>query len=215
MERLRMRVSRAAQQHLRNLTDHGFDVFSPEDFRSVPKMVAETGRPAQTPMLSIDRNDFVRSDAFWLFLMRDGVAVGGCAARRYDLAGESLESYLRRTSKNQYMREEDPIISVAKPLRRITGRLIYLGELQLHKSVRGNVSVLSSFFHMAQALAALEWEFDWIYAFVPLAHRRLVADYGFNFYIKNAITWHDPPPPGRLNDHVLVAIDIESFSHLW
>ena len=215
MERLRMRVSRAAQQHLLDLTNRGFDVFSPEDFTSVPHMVAESGRTAQSPMLSIDRNDFVRSDAFWLFLMREGLCVGGCAARRYDLAGESLESYLRRTSQSQYNTPSDPIKSVAKPLRRITGRLIYIGELQLHESVRGNVRVLSPFFHMAQALAALEWEFDWIYAFVPLAHRRLVVDYGFNFYVKDAITWHDPVPEGRRNDHVLVALDFESFSHLW
>ncbi|WP_049642293.1 hypothetical protein [Candidatus Rhodobacter oscarellae] len=204
-----------AQEHLRQLNARGLDVYVPEDFDEVPALVAATGREKSTPMLDLHRNDFLRSNAFWLFLMQGDDCVGGCAARYYDLAGESLENYLRRTSQAQYNRETDPIKSVARPTDRISGRLIYMGDLQINPAARSNVTVRSAFFQLAQALAVLEWDFDWIYAFVDYQHRRLVPDYGFNYYVTDAITWHDPIPEGRRNDHVLVAIDFESFSHFW
>ncbi|MEL7114479.1 MAG: hypothetical protein AAGP08_02635, partial [Pseudomonadota bacterium] len=141
--------------------------------------------------------------------------VGGCAACRYDLRGDDFGDFLRRTSAQQYGRA-DPIQSVAAPvLDRLKGQLIYIGELQLHPSFRGQIAVLRAYTGMLQALAVMKWDFDFMYAFVPIEHRRLIEIYGFNWWCDNAILWRGTPPPGRRNDHILCGTSKVDFRHHW
>lgn len=214
---IELELTKRAGRYLQALQTLGFDLDAPDDFTKIELMVQATGRTMQTPMLSISRNDFTRGDAFWLFLTLSGSGVvGGCAARFYDLRGEEFEAYLRRTSRWQYDRDRDPILSVAPPVaREIGGRLVYLGELEIHPHYRGRTKVLKSYFRTLQALAAMKWEFDWMYAFVPDDHVKLTDAYGFTWKMPRAITWREPMPQGRRNDHWMVAISRRHFEHIW
>ncbi|MEX0285128.1 MAG: hypothetical protein AB3N23_11005 [Paracoccaceae bacterium] len=212
-----LNIIRHSGKHLAELTAAGLEVVAPTDFAQIADMVEATGRNRQTPMLSLNRNDFTNRDAFWLFLMKDGQPIAGTAARYTDLGGESFDSYLRRTSKEQYGRQSDPILSVAPPVvSALQGRLIYLGELELHPDHRGRPWQLYRYARIMMGMAVLRWpNFNALYAFVPKQHLKLADGYGFSWKVPRAITWADPVPEGRLNDHWLVATFREDFAHAW
>lgn len=210
-------VAKRAGPFLFNLQEAGFDLVAPDNFAAIEPMVRAMGNSGQAPMLSVTRNDFTRGDAFFLFLTEGSTYVGSVAARFLDLRDEDFGSFLRRTSKAQYDRELDPIVSIAPPVRReISGKLIFLGELKVLAEHREKRDVLVSFMRMSQALAAMKWpDFDWIYAFIPQDHMDMTDDYGFTWKMPRAITWRDPVPEGRSNDHWLVAVPRPHFTHLW
>ncbi len=212
-----LNIIRHCGTHVAELKGAGYDVVAPSDYAQIAEMVDITGRRKQTPMMSLNRNDFTRKDAFWLFLVKDGKPVAGTAARYTDLGGESFESYLRRTSREQYRRDTDPIAAIAPPVTdELNGRLIYFGELELHPEHRGKVKLLYRFSRVMMGMAALKWpDFDAMYAFVPKEHVKLADGYGFTWKVPRAITWADPVPKGRLNDHWLVAARRREFEHAW
>lgn len=212
-----LNVLKKAAPILGDIEKKGYQLISPEDFSEVPDLVQQTGRVKQTPMLSATENDFTLGDAFYLFLQYEGQAIGGAASRLINLHGEPFESYLRRSSKNQYGCTRDPIASIAKPVcQEISGRLVYLGELQFAEGHRGNPNLLGNFVRMLQALSAMKWpDFDWMYAFVPRSHAKLSALYGFTWQMPHAIKWREPVPQGRRNDHCLLAIPKTHFNHIW
>lgn len=216
-ELVELEIVRRAAPHLAVLESEGFQVYAPTDFTEIAGLVEQTGRVQQTPMMSISRNDFTLGTAFWLFLMVDGKCVGGCAAHFIDLRDEPFEQYLRRTSKEQYGRKEDPIDTIARPVsQEIGGRLIYLGELEIHPKYRGKLKTLSAFMRLLQSISVMKWpEFDWMYAFIPFDHVKLTGRYGFTWQMPYAIRWHHPEPPGRLNSHWLVALPKSHFVQLW
>ena len=201
---------------LERLNGLGFDILAEDDFEVIQEKVNNTGKEWQSPMFSLMRNDFTRGTAFWAFLMKDGVEVGGVALRYYDLRGESLESYLHRTSNAQYGGGDPVIESIAKPVsENIGGRLVYIGELYVAKEARGNIKVLRAFIRLSVVLAAMSWQnFDWVYAFIPKEHARLADAYGFTYRLPKAITWKQPEPKGRLDSHILIAMSNADFSHL-
>lgn len=214
---IELEIAKRSAPLLRLLQDKGYDILAPRDFASIHALVAQTGRPSQSPMLSLARNDFSQGDAFWLFLMQDGVSVGGCAARYFDLKSESLDAYLRRTSQQQYQCANDPIGRIAAPVgREMGGKMIYMGELQLRDTHRGNFAVVGAFVRLLQAISAIKWpEFDWMYALIPHEHRRIIPHYGYNLQIPQAITWREPVPAGRKNSHILAALKRSHFDHIW
>lgn len=216
-ELLELEIVRRAAPHMNALESEGFQVYSPTDFSEVAELVQQTGRARQTPMMSISRNDFTLGTAFWLFLKVDGVCVGGCAAHFIDLRDEPFEQYLRRTSQEQYGRTEDPIANIARPVsQEIRGRLVYIGELEIHPKYRGKLKTVSSFMRLLQSISVMKWpDFDWMYAFIPFHHIKLAALYGFTWQMPYAIRWHDPEPPGRLSNHWMVATPKSHFVQLW
>ena len=214
---LELSLIRHSGQHVADLNAAGYEVVAPSDFAEISEMVSATGRNQQTPMMSLNRNDFTRNDAFWVFLLENGRPVAGTAARYTDLGGESFESYFRRTSREQYGRDKDPVDRIAAPvLERLDGRLIYLGELELHPEHRGRPRQLFRLTRVLMAMSVLKWpSFDAIYAFVPKHHVKLADGYGFSWKVPRAITWTDPPPLGRRDDHWLVATSRVDFEHAW
>ena len=67
---------------------------------------------------------------------------------------------------------------------------------------------------MLQAMSALKWpHFEAMYAFIPANHVKLTDGYDFSWKIPAAITWKEPVPQGRLNDHW--AVDRVDFEHIW
>lgn len=192
-ELVELEIVRPVAPHLAVLKSESFQVCAPTDFTEI---VQQTGRALQTPMMSISRNDFTLGTAFWLFLKLDGKCAGGCAAHFIDLRDEPFEQYLRRTSKEQYGRQNDPITTVARPVsQEIRGRRVYLGELEIHLKYRGKLRALSAFVRMLQSISAIKWpDFDWMYVFIPFDHFKLTRRYGFTWQMPYAIRGHQPAP---------------------
>jgi hypothetical protein len=201
--------------YMDELKKAGLGVFATQDFSEVEHHWPKTGRTAQTPMMDVTRQEFTQSSAFWLFLTENGETIGGLGAKFVDLGDETFDSYLRRTSIHQYSRNADPIEAIARPIRdQISGKLVYIGELEFREGKRGRISVLTAFVGLAKALAAQKWtDFHWMYAFIPEEHIRLARAYEFSYQLPNAIRWKDPAPPGRLNSHWIIAMDRHSFAH--
>lgn len=187
----------------------GYEVNATSDFETIMRLVPETGREAQTPMMSLLRNDFTEETAFWLFLYKEGEVVGGIGAKYEQLGRESFGAYLRRTSRAQYGRDSDPIAEIAEPAEAlIGGNIVYIGELEFRREHRGNLKLLEAFMRVHQGLCALKWNrIDWIYAIVPEEHQRFSWLYGFMVNVPGVISWHDPAPKGRLDSHVLLATE--------
>ncbi|MDQ2091741.1 hypothetical protein [Marimonas arenosa] len=187
----------------------GYEVEATSDFDKILNLVPETGRQKQTPMMSILRNDFTEETAFWLFLFKDGVVVGGIGAKYEPLGREGFDNYLCRTSRTQYGRDDNPIAEVAEPATTlIGGNIVYIGELEFTREHRGNLRLLEAFMRVHQGLCALKWRnLDWIYAIVPEEHQRFSWLYGFMIVIPGVLKWRDPVPDGRLNSHVLLATE--------
>ncbi|UYV38159.1 hypothetical protein N4R57_03455 [Rhodobacteraceae bacterium D3-12] len=195
----------------------GYDVHATSDFEEIQRLVAQTGRAQQTPMMSIERLDFTRKDAFWAFLMKDGEAIGGAGVKYTDLESEPFTEYLQRTSRAQYGRESDPIASFAPPLSdMLKGKLVYIGELEFRTGTRGNLKLLAAFGKVLQGLATLKWpQFDWMYAIIPEEHLKFDHLYGFFVTVPDALTWAEPVPAGRLNSHAFLAIEGRHIEHLF
>lgn len=193
----------------------GYQIDAVDNFSEIAERVRGTGRVSQTPMMDINRLDFTKNSAFWLFLRKGERDVGAIGAKFVDLGDEEFESYLRRTSQAQYGSRSDLISSVAPPLKSaLKGRLIYIGELEFERKARGGLDVLEAFIGAMKGLCALQWrDFDWMYAYIPEEHLKLERYYHFSMKIPHAITWKNPPPPGRLNSHYLIAEDRQSFRH--
>jgi hypothetical protein len=194
----------------------GYDVHATSDFDEIEKLVAQTGRAAQTPMMSVERLDFTRKDAFWAFLMKDGEAIGGAGVKYVDLEGEAFTTYMQRTSRAQYERDENPIAEFAGPVTdMLQGRLVYIGELEFRASHRGNLRLLEAFVKVLQGLSALKWAgFDRMYAIIPEEHLRFAHLYSFTVTIPDALKWHDPVPKGRLDSHAFLVLEGRHLGHV-
>jgi hypothetical protein len=212
-----LELTRAMAPSLDALLRRGYDVEAVEDFERVEQLSPASGRARQSPMLGVSRNDFTQTAAFWVFLMREGRVSGGVGLKVIDLGDETFESYLRRTSRNQYGTGHDPIDRLAPPVRdEFRGRLIYIGELHRPDSERGDAFAVKHFIRIAQALAVMRWSsFDWMYAFVPQEHRKMAMEcYQFTWQCPNAITWRDPAPWGRDNTHWIMAFPRAHYFNL-
>ena len=75
-----MDLTERAALYLARLKKLGYDVLASDDFAEIETLVQQTGKPFRSPMFDTRRNDFTEGRAFWLFLKKDGVIVGGMAA---------------------------------------------------------------------------------------------------------------------------------------
>ena len=215
-ELLELEIMKRAVPCLAYLEAQGFQVVSSDNFMDVERRVAETKRTRQNPMMSIRRNDFTSESAFWLFLEQEGKTIAGVSAKFENLGTEPFDAYLRRTSRHQYDRHADPITHIARPVaEEIKGRLIYIGELEFHPDFRGQRTVFRAFIRLHLSLAAMKWDFDWFYAYLPDAHISLTSVYSFTWVMPEAITWRDPVPAGRQNDHWMIGFPRKHFEHVW
>ncbi|KAA0912239.1 hypothetical protein FLO80_16640 [Aquicoccus porphyridii] len=194
----------------------GYSVRASTDFDEIQRLVPQTGREKQTPMMSISRNDFTADRAFWLFLFKGDEVVGGVAAKHDRLGDEGFGSYLRRTSREQYGRDRDPIAQIARPVEDLLqGNIVYIGELEFRNDHRGKLALLEALIKILQVICVMKWPgFDWMYAIIPENHLRIAYLYGFILTIPEAIQWVDPEPDGRLNSHVVLAVEGRHLNHV-
>ena len=78
------------------------------------------------------------------------------------------------------------------------------------------MAVLSNFITVLFGISFIKWpDFNCIYAYLPDHHRRIAVDYGFTTTIRNAVSWKDPVPEGRLSSHVISLVPRDHLIHWW
>lgn len=209
-----MELTQRAAQHLGRLAELGYDVKAVDRFDEVEALVRETGKPLRSPMFDLRRNDFTEGRAFWFFLLKDGKPVGGLAAKLIELGDEGFEDYVKRVSGPQFG-EGHALKEVARPIRaRMSGDLIYFGELHVMDGARGQRRVLREYSRLAVALAAMNWpRFDWMYALIPYEQRSLQDLYGFPLITHGAFLWQEPVPYLHKNDQAMIYISRMDLRH--
>lgn len=201
---------------LRRLNEQGHDISVADDFEAIQQWIREKKRGPQNPKISLERNDFTKGEAFWVFLEIEGERRGTLAARHFDLGGERLGDYLRRTSNAQFGGGRDVVAKVAPSASEmIGGKMIFFGDLLIDVDARGSRQILAAYCRITMILAAMTWsDFDWMYAFITKKHVRLADLYGFTYRVPRIITWRKPIPEGRDDTHVLIAIPAADFWHM-
>ncbi|UYV37562.1 hypothetical protein N4R57_00055 [Rhodobacteraceae bacterium D3-12] len=201
---------------LRTLNEAGFDCEAEDDFARITRWLAQEEKLSQNPKISLVRNDFVAGSAFWTFLLQGEDRVGRLAARYYDLNGETLGSYLERTSNAQFGGGREVVDYIAPSVSQlIGGRLIFFGDLEVSLRTRTSRKTLSAYARLTMVLSGMTWpDFDWMYGFVTKQHARQAELYGFTYRVPRVVTWKKPIPEGREDTHVLVAIPAADFWHM-
>lgn len=206
-----------AANYIATLRDYGFTIEPVTRFEDVPDLAARTGRSFQMPAFSIPRADLTENSAFWLFLKLEGEYIGGAAAMLQNIGSERLDSYLNRTMNHHFPHASGKTIAdMAGPLSEYSGKLAYIGELHFHKSYRGKREVLKSFMRLFHVLTLLEWNQDWIYAFIPERHMMVRLDlvYGFARTLEKAQIWSQPGPELRASCEWFVAASRSELDHM-
>ena len=202
----RLAAFRAIVREQDKLLRLGYTVVATDDFDDIGRRLRECGRHKQAPMSSVSRNDYTQGRAFWLFLERDDRSVVGIGVALIDLGKrENLAQYIDRTSKGQYCRDTNPVARIKRVINAIDGRLVYVGDLTSSTDDRETSAAIRPLFTMIQLLCVDEWDFDWMYAYIPREKAKIGSIAQFYFKVDNAITWHNPVPEGRKNSHTLIA----------
>lgn len=206
-----------AASYLATLRDYGFTIEPVTRFEDVPELAARTGRNFQMPAFSPARADLTETSAFWLFLKLDGEYIGGAAAMLQDIGTERLDAFLRRTMNHHFPHDSGQTIAdLGAPLAEYSGKLAYIGELHFKAGYRGRREVLKCFMRLFHVLTLLEWNQDWVYAFVPERHMiaRLDLLYGFARALQAAQIWTEPGPDLRASTEWFVAASRSELDHV-
>ncbi len=204
------------------LEEKGITIEESSDFQACEDRMNAIGKHAVTPMISSQHNDLSADHAVWLILRKDGVDIGGVAARHDTLISETLTSYWARSYGRLYKGKgklhAEPFATRA--CDEISGQVIYMGEFFIAKGVRGSRHLLSLYTHLLFAYCQLRWKPDWLYAFIRADDARLgyATEYGFTRQYPGAHSW-EALPKGRALGEYLVAIqsgellDMARFIH--
>lgn len=191
---------------LNGLREAGYDIEESTNYAESVQRLKPFGK-ILTPMMSPSANDFAQGNCFWSLLLHDGECIGGIAARHDVLKNETLGSFLRRQACRIYGGGvEQPITYVSRFLEQeVRGELVYFGDLVLSKEHRGKGTHLRYFTVYCQMLAAVMWDADWQYSFIPEVHAQSggAYNYGFAKTIPGAQEWGSEPG-SRKNSEVCV-----------
>ena len=181
----------------------------------LPALLREVGKKSIHPMSEVSEEELSSGRAFWLFLKREDRCITCISAKLVDLGGKDFGRYFRGLAASRYGGREEVVASVSQPLiDELQGRLIYFGGIEVAPDERGGIRRLGDFAQYVKLLAALRWDFDWMYTIIAYKHRRLADDYGFNGKYRNAIEWADPVPDGLANDQMILGLNAVHFSHV-
>lgn len=204
---------------LNGLSKAGYDVEESTDHVTSVKRLAPLGK-ILTPIMSPAHNDFSQGNCFWTLLMQKGEVVGGIAARLDTLGTESLGSFWRRQSKRVYgAGETDQLVYVSDFIdNEVRGDVVYFGDLVLGKEHRGRGDHLRYFTMYCQMLAAVMWDADWQYSFIPEVHAQagMAYNYAFAKTIPGAQEWKEEPGTRKSSEVCVITsrtdlLDIASY----
>lgn len=190
------------------------------DFSKIDALIEQIGKPYLTPQLSPNWHEFTEENAFWLIAEdADGGPVGVMGIRLDQLGGEVLADYWRRQLTRLHgAQNKSPINEHHFPpvARRISGNVVYFGDLFVRPNVRGLPRFpLRPFSVMAYSLALLQWRVNWFYAFATDKHMKqgvqsqymMVRSYPFVHY------W-DEPRPQRTDTDWMMCMDREDANYM-
>lgn len=200
---------------LSGLHDHGYDFEVSQDFTETQRLAEVAGREFQMPTFDPSRVDYTQGHVAWFYLKKEDQLVGTMAVVFQPIKTETLSSFLQRTYSRQFPKPSGTTLSFVSPLLdRITGDLIYIGELNIQPKHRGNRTVLSCFMRLVMYLCQIEWQPDWVYAFIPERHMRARLDlvYGFARSYPRALRWVEPEPEKRSSQEWFVGADRQELA---
>ena len=160
--------------------------------------------------LSLLDNDFLETNALWVFFKNANGADIGVAAARFDDLGETkLTEFWRSLRRRALM--EDNRSGAGAPVP-VSGKCIYLGDVYFHRDYRAQSNNLRAVVFAIYCLASIEWkEFQYIYAVISdhFANSGSSATYCASGQIMLPGFWGaDDDGP-----HWLLHMDREAFSH--
>ncbi|MCF6433828.1 MULTISPECIES: hypothetical protein [unclassified Leisingera] len=193
----------------------GLTLYVCEDPEELPPLLREVGKKKVHPMSETSEDELKSGRALWLFLKREGRCIICISAKLVDLGEKDFGDYFRNLAASKYVGRDDVVASVSQPLvDELRGRLIYFGGIEVAPDERGGIRRLGDFAQYVKLLAAMRWDFDWMYTIIAYKHRRLADDYGFNGKYRNAIRWVEPVPEGLANDQMILGLNAVHFSHI-
>jgi hypothetical protein len=209
---------RAAGRFLAYLESRGLTIETRNNISDITVSVDALEKPYLTPRLSPTMHDFTEKNSFWLTAYADGQVAAMVGARFDDIGTERFGDYLHRTNTRHHPHPSGQALSyVADIIYDLCyGRLVYLGDLFFAKRIRGERKQLVAFVGLVHALAMIEWEYDWCFAFVGDwgVQRGLLSSYGFSRQYPYAQTWNEPVPSVRSSEEWLVAGTYEEIDYL-
>lgn len=191
-------VAKIMRTCLNHLDSVGLSAETSHDFMEVQRELPSIGKERVSRVMDVSNNDFTSDNAFWILLRRREALVA-CMGMRIDRLGdESAADFWCRAIPRQYgafgsrIEIDDASRSV---LKKIKGKLVFMGDLHFDEPERGNEITLITYVHLAHCICFSRWNPKWIYAF----HRRwdvfdgYAAKYGFSSQWPGVQTWTNPP----------------------
>ena len=187
------------------------EAISYEDSKSKPYVTSVTD-----PMKHV----FTSDNCFWLFLRHEGTIVATGCALLHRLRHESLHDFYDTTLRFLYPEEahlEIPRRRLPAVADRMTGNIVYLGDLYIHPKHQGNRSINASLMALLlHANALLNWpDLDYVYCFMRQRDSRFGAGtrYGFTTTWPGCLSysWPISTEPGENHFAFIESTDLAEF----
>lgn len=210
---------KAASFYLGELAGEGIEVEACTDFERVPELAELAGREYQLPTFQVHRVDPTEGRFFWLFMRMEGQLIGGAAAQLQELGKEKFTDFSTRMARHQYPTSGGETLTYVSEIldTKLNGRLAYIGELALIDSAKGRQKRVGTFLKFLQVLVLLEWDVDWVYAYIPDRHKQARLDhaYGFTQSLPRAQVWREPVPNKRSSSEWWVGAPSVELEHVF
>jgi hypothetical protein len=195
----------------------GFQVDAFGQFSELDAFLNGIGKLSVTPKMAPSHNDFTLGNCCWFVLSKGGECWAVVGALFQDLGSEALSDFLLRSTNRQYGTPAIPVVVsdvAGAGVLNVSGRTAYLGELFVPDNRRGDRRALRYFMLLVQALVALEWRIDHIYALFRKRDvlARMPYLYGFSDYVPAIMTWC-VSVDGRSSDESLASVSIDRVLH--
>ena len=148
------------------------------------------------PMHHFATGVFNRERAFWMYLTDDTGEIVGLQAFRYDEVDTHLADWCLNYMIGVYMRRQELMVpSFPKPpegsaAERLTGKLVYHGEIWISKTVK-NRKVFEIFVRLGLILAVIKWRPDaiWGLASAQMAGHGHFTRVGYTILERGFLRW--------------------------
>jgi hypothetical protein len=151
---------------------------------------------AVAPMHHYATGVFNRERAFWMYMTDHSGEIVGLQAFRYDEVDTHLADWCLNYMIGVYMRQQELMVpSFPKPpegsvAERLTGKLVYHGEIWISKSIK-NRKVFELFVRLGLILAVIKWRPDaiWGLASAQMAGHGHFTRVGYTILERGFLRW--------------------------